>query len=134
MEEIKTGNTNDGQKIVEETVNESRDAEAKQASKEKKTGDYYVKFIKPYSFKGKEYYGVDLEGIQNLTTKEKIKIDRMYEHIETAKPRIPTLSTMYAVCVAVHITKLPIEFFYNMRNSEFRIVETAIIRGFFTPA
>ena len=43
------------------------------------------------------------------------------------------MSTMYAVCVAARITKLPLEFFYNMKNSEFRIVEAVVTRGFFMP-
>ena len=115
------------------TENENINTGQKQIPEEKKSGKYYAEFTRPYFFEGKEYNGVDLEGIQNLTTKEKIEIDRMYNHIETEKPRIPTISTMYIVCVAVKITKLPIEFFYNMRNAEFRTIEAVVSNGFFTP-
>lgn len=129
MEETKTENTGAGQKAAEGTG----DTKTGQEPKGEGSGIYYAKFTKPYSYEGKEYDGVDLEGIQNLTTKGKIEIDRLYNRLETEKPTIPTMSTMYAVCVAARITKLPIEFFYNMKNSEFRIVEAVVTRGFFMP-
>ena len=128
MEETKTE-----QKPIGETENENINTGQKYMPEEKESGKYYAAFTKPYIFEGKEYNGVDLEGIQNLTTKKKIEIDRMYNSIETEKPRIPTISTMYVVCVAVKITKFPIEFFYNLRNAEFRTIEAVVSKGFFTP-
>jgi len=100
---------------------------------DEKSGIYYVKFFHPYSFEGKEYEGVDLEKIRDLTTKEKINIDRIYEQLEPVKSQNPVVTTMYAVCVAAHITKLPIDFFYNMKNIDFLKIEMTVKRGFFSP-
>ncbi len=100
---------------------------------EKGESIHYIEFDKPYHFEGKEYRGVELEGAWELTTKEKISIDRMYERLEEERPANPILSTLYAVCVATHVTKLPLEFFYKMRASDFLKVETAVRRAFFMP-
>lgn len=73
MEETKTE-----QKPIGETENENINTGQKYMPEEKESGKYYAAFTKPYIFEGKEYNGVDLEGIQNLTTKKKIEIDRLY--------------------------------------------------------
>lgn len=110
-----------------------QETEATEAEADKKGGIYYVKFLNPYFYEGREYKGVDLEKIRDLTTKEKINIDRLYEQLEPVKSRTPVMTTMYAVCTAAHITKLPVEFFYKMKNIDFLQIETAVRRGFFSP-
>lgn len=100
---------------------------------EEDRGIYYVEFTKPINFEGKTYDGVDLKAIQNLTTKDKIEIDRAYEQAEGIKTQNPIFTTLYTVYVAVHITKLPIEFFYRMSNAEYIKIENKIRRGFFMP-
>lgn len=118
---------------TEEKVTGKQETEAGETETDKKGGIYYVKFLNPYFYEGKEYKGVDLEKIRDLTTKEKINIDRLYEQLEPVKSQTPVMTTMYAVCTAAHITKLPVEFFYKMKNIDFLQIERTIRRGFFSP-
>ncbi len=118
---------------MEESRAEKKDREINKQETDKKGGIYYVKFLHPYFYEGKEYEGVDLEKIRDLTTKEKIDIDRIYENLEPVKSQNPIVTTMYAVCVAAHVTKLPIDFFYKMKSADFIKIETAVRRGFFSP-
>lgn len=98
---------------------------------EEESNPYYVKFSNTISHGGKDYEGLDMSKVRDLTTKEKIEIDRIYERMESVKPRNPMLSTMYALCVAHYVTKLPLEFFYRMRNFEFIKIEAAVKTAFF---
>lgn len=125
------GNKTTNQDI--ETKEETAKKEAGEAETDKKAGIYYVKFINPYFYEGREYEGVDLEKIRDLTTKEKIDIDRLYEQLEPVKSKTPVVTTMYAVCTAAYITKFPVDFFYKMKNIDFLQIEAAVRRGFFSP-
>ena len=130
MEENKTVNQDVETK---EKVTGKQETEAGETEADKKGGIYYVKFLNPYFYEGKEYEGVDLEKIRDLTTKEKINIDRLYEQLEPVKSQTPVMTTMYAVCTAAHITKLPVEFLKKKKNIDFLQIEAAVRRGFFSP-
>ncbi len=92
---------------------------------------HYVKFSQVYKHDGKEYKGLDMDCMYTITTKQKIEIDRLYEFTEKVKSRNPIATTMYAVCAAHYITKLPIEFFYSLRVCDFIKIETEAKQAFF---
>ena len=45
----------------------------------KSLGEGVITFVHPYTFEGKEYDGVDLSALDNMTTEQLIQCDRIFE-------------------------------------------------------
>jgi hypothetical protein len=92
-------------------------------------GKYLVKFNKSYSFEGTEYNEIDLSGIENLTAKDLMDVDRIYVSMgQDATARETTLT--YACIIASKATGKPIEFFENLPARESIKIKNMVV-GFF---
>lgn len=85
-----------------------------------------IKFKNPYTFEGKTYEEIDLEGINNLTGSDAIEADRYARKLNPG-----TLGTEltgdYAMFCAARASKLPIEFFYGIPMREAVKVQNKVI-------
>lgn len=86
-------------------------AAAAEAPKEDETGK--IVFSKAYRFENKEYLGVDLSGLDNLTAEDMIAADKFVAASGSFSP-MPELSIGYALFIASCATDLPIEFFRRL--------------------
>lgn len=74
--------------------------------------DLNLKFDKPYTFEHKEYEGIDLSGLDQMTIRNAIDIQKkMQTEGETAAMILPETATAFARAVATEATHYPIEFF-----------------------
>ena len=57
----------------------------------KSLGEGVITFAHPYTFEGKEYDGVDLSALDNMTTEQLIQCDRIFESSgSVSAPSIPS--------------------------------------------
>ena len=76
----------------------------------KSLGEGVITFAHPYTFEGKEYDGVDLSALDNMTTAQLIQCDRIFESSGSVSA-LKELNVEYACIVAAEATGLPVEFF-----------------------
>ena len=85
---------------------------------------------KPYNFEGTEYTEIDLSGLDKLTVKDAIDIQRqLFNEREVAAAMLTETTTAFARAVAAKATELPIEFFKLMPRSASRRV-LGEVRGY----
>lgn len=93
-------------------------------SKEKKV----IKFSKPYKFEGNEYTEIDLSGLDKLTIKDAIDIQKqLTAKREVAATVLTETSTAFARMVIAKATGYPIEFFEVMPRSLSKQVQQAVM-------
>lgn len=86
-----------------------------------------VKFSKPYRFEGKEYTEVDLSGLEGLTVKDAIDVQRqLFNQQEVAASLLTETTTAFARALAVKSTGRPVEFFQQMPRGASRLVRRAV--------
>ena len=86
-----------------------------------------VKFSKPYHFEGKEYTEVDLSGLEGLTVKDAIDVQRqLFNQQEVAASLLTETTTAFARALAVKATGKPVEFFQQMPRGASRLVRRAV--------
>lgn len=93
---------------------EAVQTEQKKAQQEE---SLYVKFKKPFLWEDNTYDGIDLSGLENLSTMDMIMTERSF----AASGRIPILSEMsleYACLFAAKATEMPVEFFQALPPKE----------------
>lgn len=85
---------------------------------------------KPYEFEGTEYTEIDLSGLDKLTVKDAIDIQRqLFNEREVAAAMLTETTTAFARAVAAKATELPIEFFKLMpRGASRRVLGS--VRGY----
>ena len=85
---------------------------------------------KPYNFEGTEYTEIDLSGLDKLTVKDAIDIQRqLFNEREVAAAMLTETTTAFARAVAAKATELPIEFFKLMpRGASRRVLGN--VRGY----
>ena len=71
---------------------------------------YVLKFSKPYEFEGERYNEIDLSGLEELSSSDLIKAQKIMERQGTVS-FMPEMTLEYACIVASLSTKQPIEFF-----------------------
>ena len=85
---------------------------------------------KPYKFENKEYTEIDLSGLDKLTVKDAIDIQRqLFNEREVAAAMLTETTTAFARAVAAKATELPIELFKLMPRGASRKVAAAV-RGY----
>lgn len=89
-----------------------------------------VTFNKPYAFEGETYEGVDLSGVEDMTTEQLCQCDRMFER-GGGVSAMKELNVEYACIIAAQVAKLPIEFFKGLPAREGNKVKTTIGSYFF---
>lgn len=89
-----------------------------------------VEFKRPYTFEQKEYTEVDMSGLERLTVKDAIEVQRqLFNQQEVAASMITETTTAFARALAVRATGKPVEFFqYMPRGMGKQISRT--VRGF----
>lgn len=111
------------EKIIQAETNE----EAVQAAQEE---SQVIDLGKPYKFEGTEYTEIDLSGLDKLTVKDAIDIQRqLFNEREVAAAMLTETTTAFARAVAAKATELPIEFFKLMPRGASRRVMGAV-RGY----
>ncbi len=104
-----------------------------------KTDDALViKLHRPYQFEGKEYEQINLQGLNNLTCNDVIKMSKDFNRItggsdDMMAAIVPESSLEYVTFVASRATGLPIEFFQQLPAFESGKLRVAIIH-FFHPS
>lgn len=113
--------------IVEKTVLNENLAEENRIDKEetkeqKEENPYYIEFKKPFIWEGKEYKGVDLTNILDLTARNMIDAENYARKMnvkfnlqlgETVEQTMP-----YIFFLACRASNLPIEFFYDLPSKD----------------
>nr|WP_295681122.1 phage tail assembly protein [uncultured Lachnoclostridium sp.]DAD78524.1 MAG TPA: tail assembly chaperone [Caudovirales sp. ctCiv1] len=72
---------------------------------------------KPYEFEGKDYKDVDLSGLDDLTAKDMIAVNRQLDR-NGSTSFLPEMTLDYACTLAARATKLPIEFFTGLHPKD----------------
>lgn len=85
----------------------------------KSLGEGVITFAHPYTFEGKEYDGVDLSALDNMTTEQLIQCDRIFESSGSVSA-LKELNVEYACIVAAEATGLPVEFFKGLPHARVR--------------
>lgn len=87
---------------------------------------YKITFSKPYSFEGQTYNGVDLSGINNISTKDLVDVDKLFYSTGNIAPT-SEMSLAYACIVAAKVSQKPLEFFNNLPGKDGIKVKTAVV-------
>ncbi|MBP1924591.1 hypothetical protein J2Z76_000444 [Sedimentibacter acidaminivorans] len=72
-----------------------------------------ITFKKPYNFEGSEYKEVDLSNIENLTTRDLIEADKIFNSSGQIA-LMNEMTTGYSCIIASKVAKLPVEFFESL--------------------
>lgn len=89
---------------------------------------YKLKFKKPYKFEGEEYKEIDLQNIEDLSTRDLLDADKAF-NTSGQMALMNEMATGYSLIIASKATKLPIEFFENLPANEGLKVKN-IVMGF----
>ena len=109
--------------MAEEKMVQEMDEQAAQTSKAN-----IIKLGKPYQFEKKEYSEIDLSGLDKLTIKDAVSVQRqLFDEQEVAAAILCETTTAFAREIAVKATGLPVEFFKLMPRGAGRAVRQAII-------
>ena len=91
--------------------------------------DTIVKFDNEQNFEGKKYNEIDLAGLDDLTTMDLTEAQRlMQKNNEIAA--IPEMNLTYCLALAGAATKLPIEFFKQLKAKDAIKVRTQVTAAF----
>lgn len=84
---------------------------------------HVVAFKHPYLFERKEYTEVDLNGLDELTVKDAIEVQRqLFSQQEVAASLLTETTTAFARALAVKASGKPVEFFKLMKKPFYRPV------------
>ena len=98
------------------------------ATETENTEKNVITFKKPYKFEGKEYTEIDLSGLDKLTIKDAIDIQKqLASEREVAALSLTETSTAFARKVAAKATGQLIEFFELMPRALSKQVQTAVL-------
>ncbi len=90
----------------------------------------YIKFAKPYTFEDETYDGVDLSGIEDLSARDMITVQRKLDRTG-AVSALPEMSMEYALTFASMGSKLPVEFFEGLPPREAMKVKNRVTLFFY---
>lgn len=84
---------------------------------------HVIQFKRPYAFERKEYTEVDLSGLDGLTVKDAIEVQRqLFNQQEVAASLLTETTTAFAQALAVKASGKPVEFFKLMKKPFYRPV------------
>ena len=84
---------------------------------------HVVTFKRPYLFERKEYAEVDLSGLDELTVKDAIEVQRqLFGQQEVAASLLTETTTAFAQALATRASGKPVEFFKLMKKQFYRPV------------
>lgn len=96
------------------------------------TGDEYrVVFAKPFAFEGKTYEHVDLSGLEDITAKDMISVNKIMERSGSVSV-LPEMSLEYACLISAKAARLPVEFFQALPPREAIKVKNRVTNFFYS--
>ncbi len=104
-------------------------SEIKEVVNDEEKNDLVVGFKKPFIFEGKEYTEVDLSGIENLTGKNLMEVEKRLRAKGIASVTAD-LTADGLLMYAAEASKMPIEFFEQLPIREARKVKVRIMNFF----
>ena len=82
---------------------------------EEEEDGYVIKLKKPYKFEGKEYTEIDLSGLEDISARDMIAVNKYMERSGgNGLSVMPEVSLEYACNLAARAAQLPIEFFLGL--------------------
>lgn len=99
--------------LFEEPIKEEVSGEVVSLEEEDKDSPI-VKFKKPYTFERVEYTEIDLSGIEDLSGRDVLEINRKMSATNPGIDLMPEISMEYAFYLAAKATNLPFEFFLGL--------------------
>lgn len=91
-----------------------------------------VKFNKPYFFEGKQYFEIDLSGMEDLTGADMIAVNKIMARTSTGIIDVmPEVSLEYACHIAAKAAKMPVEFFTQLPPKEAMKIKNRVMAFFF---
>lgn len=91
---------------------------------------YYVKFNKPFQWEDNTYSGIDLIGLEDLSAKDMIQVQRTMERSGSINV-LPEMSLEYACLFASKATDMPVEFFQDLPPRDAMKVKSKITSFFY---
>ncbi len=85
---------------------------------------------KPYTFECENYEEIDLSGLDDLTTDDLLKAERLY-HNSGGSSINPETTALYSMILAHMTSKLPIEFFGNLPAKETMKIKKEVFNFFY---
>lgn len=90
--------------------------------------DLHVKFRKPYHFEGKDYDGVDLSGLEDVTAGTLENVGRaLLKKRPGMNPSTIEMTMEYASLLASRVASLPLEFFERLPAKEAMKIKTTVV-------
>ena len=93
--------------------------------------DLYVKFRNPVPFEDDTYNGIDLSGMENLTSRDLVEIEKRFYRTGVVSFN-PENTATYARIVAQNATGMPIEFFEQLPVRDMLAVKKAVVSFFYS--
>lgn len=117
----------DNEKIIENTINDEpvsvENTKVKEDAKK-----IVIELSKPYVFEDREYKQIDLSGLDEMTIKDAIDIQKqLFEEKQTGAMILTETSTAFARKVAAKASGLQIEFFQFMPRNISRAVQRTVM-------
>ena len=111
------------EKIMPTQENVEYNPAVKVGGEPEQEGRHVVAFKRPYTFERKEYSEVDLSGLDRLTVKDAIEVQRqLFGQQEVAASLLTETTTAFAQALAVKASGKPVEFFKLMKKPFYRPV------------
>lgn len=95
---------------------------------EVKTVSFLVKLPRPQEFEGKTYSEIDLSGLEDLTTADLAKAEKLFIQLGHTDP-MKEFNTQFCMIVAHLATELPFEFFNALKIPNATAIK-AVVSGF----
>lgn len=78
---------------------------------------YLVVFKIPFVFEGRQYESIDLSGLEQLSARDMISVNKAIERGGTVNV-LPEMSLEYACLISAKATQMPVEFFQALPPRE----------------
>lgn len=108
---------------MQENVKYEADVKVEGEQDQEQNRRHVVEFKRPYMFERKEYKEVDLGGLDKLTVKDAIEVQRqLFSQQEVAASLLTETTTAFAQALATRASGKPVEFFKLMKKAFYRPV------------
>lgn len=107
--EVEPENAMEGMVINDEAVIGEKKRVSLSAEIEEEKPELIIELSKIYDFEGEEIEKVDLSGIENLSEKDQIKVDKIYRKITKNISSTPEFTPDFGVAMTHVLTGIPLE-------------------------
>lgn len=94
-----------------------KETEMEQKTERREGNPYLVIFKKPFVFEGDTYESVDLSGLEEISARDMIAVNKTIERGGTVN-MLPEMSLEYACLISARVTGKPVEFFQALPPKE----------------